>query len=101
MSKVIDEIRELTATEVAKKQDAAKNNYPTIIEKIKLAASCGVSHCVLRETEMNEYDKRLLEADGFKVYLEDKPRDWKNKMDNIGDYIGQQYKDKKEWRITW
>ena len=35
MTKIIDEVREITAAAVAKGNDAAKLNFPKLIEKIK------------------------------------------------------------------
>lgn len=72
MTKIIEEIREITAQEVAKKQDAAKLNYPKIIEKIKAAAKRGLSECYLEEREINEYDRKMLEQDGFTSRLIDR-----------------------------
>lgn len=45
MEKIIDEVREITAQVVAKKQDAAKLNYPKVVDKIKAQASFGFSEC--------------------------------------------------------
>ena len=95
MSKVIDEVREITAKVVAKKQDAAKLNYPKIIQKIKTAAALGFSECKLEETEMNEYDRQLLQQDGFSSYLTDK----KNKDDYKA--FTQFGICSKEWIIKW
>jgi len=95
MSKVIDEIKEITAKVVAKKQDAAKLNYPKIIEKIKAAAALGFSECKIDESEMNEYDRTLLQTDGFRVYLSDK----ENK-DNYKAF-SQFGICSKEWVIMW
>lgn len=95
MLKVIEEIREITAKGVAKKQDAAKLNYPKIIEKIKAVAALGFSECKLEETEMNEYDRYLLQQDGFLSYLTDK----KNKDDYKS--FAQFGICSKEWVIKW
>jgi hypothetical protein len=97
--KIIDEVREITAEQVAKKQDAARLNFTKIIEKIKTQASIGNSSCVLPEHEINEYDKKLLTQEGFVVRLIDEP---------IGKYDYQRgiSRDctgviKKIWQITW
>jgi len=74
MSKIIDEIREITAEAVAKKQDAAKINFPKLIETIRLKAPLG-SSCTFAEEMINEYDKKLLIAEGFTVSLIDKKPD--------------------------
>lgn len=95
MSKVIDEIRSMTANEVAKKQDAAKLNYPKIIEKIKIQAALGCSYCTLSLYELNEYDKKLLEQEGFSVWLtENTSRDY----NALADYKA---KPLKIWEIKW
>jgi len=95
MSKIIDEVKEITAKVVAKKQDAAKLNYPKIIEKIKVAAALGFSECKIDETGMNEYDRTLLQQEGFTTYLTDK----KNKDDYKA--FSQYGLCSKEWVIRW
>ena len=98
MSKIIDEIKEITAIAVAKKQDAAKLNYPKIIEKIKASAALGLSECRIEKYEMNEYDMELLKKEGFVVFLKDKKRadDYKDlgSLVNLGMLT-------KEWIISW
>lgn len=96
--RIIDQVREITANEVAKKQDAAKLNYPKIIEKIKSQASLGNSQCTLSSFEMNEYDKKLLEQDGFSVRLEDDrtPKDFKESI-----FYQQHPLPIKIWVIKW
>lgn len=95
MSKIIDEIKEITATVVAKKQDAAVLNYPKIISQIKSAAELGQSECKIDESRMNEYDRNLLQADGFIVHLVDK----RNKDDYKA--FSQFGVSSKEWVIKW
>lgn len=68
MSKILNDVRAISSAKVAEKQEAAKNNYPKLIEKIKTAASFGNTNCELRENEVDQYSKRLLEQDGFSVY---------------------------------
>lgn len=95
MPKVIDEIKEITAKEVAKKQDAAKLNYPKIISEIKAAAKLGKSECRIDAQKMNEYDRNLLQTDGFTVHLVDKPeKDHYKLMTNYNISL-------KEWVIKW
>lgn len=95
--KIIDEVKEITANQVAKKQDAAKLNFPKIIEKIKAQASLGFSECIIQEFGLNEYDKKLLEAEGFCVRLVD--NEYKKGYDVLKPYKDQAQK--KEWEITW
>lgn len=94
--KVIDEVRAITEEQVAKKQDAAKMNFPNIIEKIKTAASMGETFCIVQTNQMNVYDKALLIAEGFGVSLVDK---------KITRYdLAAQFNplaELKEWRIAW
>lgn len=97
MTKVIDEIREITAKEVAKKQDAAKLNYPKIIEKIKAAANRGFSQCLLEAHEMNEYNRKLLQQEGFSSQLIDKL----NKNEYSGAFRFDLNITSKEWVIKW
>lgn len=92
--KIIDEIKQITADQVAKKQDAAKINYPKIIDKIKAQAAIGQSTCKLSIHEMNEYDKKLLENDGFSVRLTEEMSNSKY------DFIPQKIPIK-IWQISW
>lgn len=97
MSSIIEEVKEITAAAVAKKQDAAKLNYTKIIEQIKVAAGLGKSDCRVSENQMNEYDKQLLEKDGFKVMLIDKEKPKYDQYDAIGQFSPYT----KEWIIKW
>lgn len=95
--KIIDEVKAITAEKVAEKQNAATLNFPKIISKIKAQAGIGASSCTVPLNQMNEYDKQLLEKEGFYVRLIDEPKN------NYPDYyktIGQ-YKQAKVWEITW
>lgn len=91
---IIGQIRKITANAVAKKQDAAKLNYPKIIERITNAATRGESFLFLRESECGEYDKQLLEKDGFKVWYTDMPQSKYDKMQYL-------QREEKGWRISW
>lgn len=96
MGKVIDEIKEITAVAVSKKQDAAKLNFPKIMEHIKAAAANGHSECRIDSLQMNEYDRRLLQEEGFTVTLVDKT------FDRHDDYkLLSQFISSKEWVIRW
>lgn len=83
-----------------KKQQAAVLNYPTIIEKIKAAAGRGDSEVQLSESLINEFDKKLLEADGFNVKLIDKPKERFDPQD-YKRQIQQYNPDTKIWVIKW
>lgn len=93
---LLKEASQLTADAVARKQDAAKLNYPNLAERIKEAAATGASECIVPLSMMGEYDKKLLQDEGFSVSLQDvyhDPQDYK-----------AQYFDKKrqkEWVIRW
>lgn len=92
----IDEIRSITANAVAKKQDAAKMNYPKLLEKIRSAAQMGESSCRLSLNQMNEYDKALLEKEGYRVILANiEHNDYKRK------YLDNVLNPSKEWKINW
>lgn len=93
--KLIDEVKEITANEIAKKQDAAKLNFPKIIKEIKAQAALGSSSCIIPIYDMNEYDKKLLEQEGFFVYMEEKEKTGFEKYD----YVKQQ--PIRVWKITW
>lgn len=95
MNKTIEQIRETTANVVAKKQDVAKFNFPKILDKIRAQAELGFSKCNISITEMNEYDKSLLEHEGFRVWLIDAPQ---VKFDNG---IYSQREPLKIWEIGW
>lgn len=96
-TKVIDEIREITAEQVAKKQDAAKLNFPAIIEKMKSAAKFGDSSLRLPESGLNAYDLKLLREEGFNVYLIDEPYT-NNRLKEFDTY---KQKPIKVWEIRW
>lgn len=98
MSKIIDEVKEITANQVAKKQDAAKLNFPNIIEKIKAQAALGNSICLISTSDMNEYDKSLLVSEGFRVSLIDQPKDRYDAYNARAQYIP---KNDKIWQVTW
>jgi hypothetical protein len=95
-TKIINEVKEITANAVAKKQDAAKLNFPKIIEEIKYAAALGDSQVTVSESRMNEYDKDLLQKEGFSVSLIDEPKSkW-----SYNDFMQSAYP-KKVWQIRW
>lgn len=96
VTKLIDEINELTGNAVAKKQEAAKLNFPKLVEIIKSAAKLGNSECTVSISQMNEFDNKLLQDEGFRVSLVDKPR---NYNDAIAQY-NPNYPNK-EWVIKW
>lgn len=93
---IINEIKEITAQEVAKKQDAAKLNFPKLIEKIKFAAKRGESKTTIPQSEMNEYDRTLLQNEGFRVWLIDEPKSPYH--DYKLDYTKET---RKVWEISW
>lgn len=95
MSKIIDEVKAITANEVAKNQDAAKLNFPALIDRIKVVAALGESECIVPLSQMNEYDKKLLTDEGFMVSLLDIDK----RFDDISAYSRQS--PKKEWIIRW
>jgi len=95
----ISEIREITGNAVAKKQDAAKLNFPKIMEKIRKAAESGDSQIYLSEYECNEYDKELLTNEGFNVWYTTIPQPkWAAQ-----EWAKQRYMDieTKGWKISW
>jgi hypothetical protein len=68
MTKILEEVKQLSADALAKKQETAKNNYPKLLEQIKSAAKLGKTSCDFMEYEIDECSKRLLQADGFRVW---------------------------------
>lgn len=68
MSKVLEEVRKISSERIAEKQSASEQKYPSLVEKIKAAAGFGKTECEFSEHEIDQYSKRLLEADGFTVY---------------------------------
>ena len=98
MSKIIDEVKELTESAVSKKQDAAKLNFPTIIEKIKTRAAVGESICLISTDDMNEYDRALLQAEGFRCSLIDKPKSRQDAYNALAQYVP---KNDKVWEVKW
>jgi len=68
MTKILDEVRAISSDAIAKKQDSAKVNLPQLIEDIKKAAALGKTECIFRQHEIDQYAKKLLEAEGFRVY---------------------------------
>lgn len=93
--KIIEEVKEITAAAVAKKQDAAKLNYPKLIEQIKRSAALGQSECRIDESQMNQYDRELLQKEGFTVSLIDR-LNYEDFIKLPGHFIPG-----KEWVIKW
>ncbi len=96
--KIIEEVKEITAAAVAKKQDAAKLNYPKLIEQIKRSAALGQSECHIDESQMNQYDRELLQKEGFTVSLIDRLN--KDKYEDFMKLSGH-FIPGKEWVIKW
>ena len=92
---ILNEIKEITAAMVVKKQDAAKLNFPKIIEIIKVAANKGDSECRITQSGMNEYDMKLLTTEGFRVTL---VTAMKRAYDAMRQYNPE---NEKEWLIQW
>jgi len=97
MSKIIEEIKSITAEKVAAQQESAKLNFPKIIERIRAAAEQGSSQCIIPIAQMNEYDKKLLESEGFNVRLIDEQFDPKKDILSTYKYAGTF----KVWEIKW
>lgn len=68
MTKILEEVRAISSDAIAKKQDAAKNKMPILVDQIKKAAALGKTSCEFNEYEVDEYAKILLEAEGFRIY---------------------------------
>jgi hypothetical protein len=96
MGEILKEIQGITSEQCVKKQDKARMNFPALIEKIKSAANNGDSSIIISTYEMNEFDKKLLEDEGFKVYLIDRPR---SRYDGLLQYDPSD--NKKSWEIKW
>lgn len=94
MSKIFDEIRKITSEKMAEKQTSSEQNYPKLIEKIKRAAERGDTSCIFDEYEIDQYSKKLLEADGFHVWATSRTSD-KN------DYLAQRRKPESIWEVRW
>lgn len=96
MTKILEEVREISSNAIAKKQDAAKNKMPDLIKQIKGAAALGKTSCEFPEYAMDEYSKELLQKEGFRVYATTK----ENNNDYLGGYT---YKSKFSniWVVSW
>ena len=77
MTKILEEVRELASNAIALKQDSAKQKYPELIRQIKGAAQLGKTQCEFPEHQIDQYSKKLLEADEFRVYATTKMSDSK------------------------
>ena len=97
MGQILNEVKAITGKQVAKKQDNAKLNFPKLIELIKSAAERGDSHCIVNKSEINEYDKKLLEDEGFSVNITERIKSDYEKYKELGQYSGSN----KEWTIRW
>lgn len=95
-SKILEEVRQISSQKIAEKQKAAENKYPSLIEKIKQAAGTGKTECVLIEHEVDEYSKRLLEQDGFTVYVTTEKAD-----DYKSFFASGQREFRRIWIIRW
>lgn len=79
---------------MAKKQDAAQNKLPRLLQQIKGAAALGKTNCEFADYEIDEYAKKLLRAEGFSVWATTKTG---------GDYK-MQYFDRTSqsvWMVSW
>lgn len=94
-TKIIDEVRQISSEKIAEKKRNSENNYPKLIEKIKQSAAFGQTQCEFREDEIDQYSKKLLEADGFSVYATTETPS--NKYDN---YLSRR-EPKSIWKVTW
>lgn len=94
MTKILEEVRQISSDAVAKKQDSAKNKLPKLIQQIKGAATLGKTQCEFVEYEIDEYSKKLLELEGFRVYATTETRkDYK-------DYLPSQ-RFNTIWVVSW
>lgn len=94
-TKILEEVRQLSSDAIAKKQDSAKNKYPNLLEQIKGAAQLGKTTCEFEEYQIDQYSKKLLEADGFNVWATTKERD------DLFSYNAYNDKLKSIWKVSW
>jgi hypothetical protein len=95
MTKILEEVKAISSDAIAKKQDSAKNKYPKLIEQIKAAAAFGKTTCDFAEYEIDQYGKKLLEADGFRVWATTKI------PNNITGYALYDSNSKSIWQVSW
>lgn len=95
--KVIDEVRKISSEKIAEKQKASENKYPELIKRIKISAGYGETECEFRENGIDQYSKRLLEADGFNVFTTSR----KNKLNDYKDYLSQHQENVSVWIVRW
>lgn len=95
---LIQEIRDITAVEVAKRTADAKTNFPKIVEQIRGYAGKGLSECMVPTTQMNEYDKNLLTAEGFTISLVDTAKEVYSQYAALTSFKPAQ---DKIWKIKW
>lgn len=88
------EWRDITSEKLAQKQKAAEDSYPKLISKIKAAASLGVTSCEFSESEINEFSKKLLAAEGFTVYATSKKNPYSGYTFRNGETISV-------WIVSW
>lgn len=94
MTKILEEVRAISSEAIAKKQESAKNKYPKLIEQIKASAALGKTTCDFAEYEIDQYGKKLLEADGFRVWATTKTPD-------LMGYAAYNSKPKSIWQVSW
>lgn len=95
MKDILKEVREISSQKIAEKQKASENGYPKLIEKIKQAAAYGKTECEFEEYAIDQYSKRLLEADGFMCYATTKI------MDKRYDHFPRQRESTSIWIVRW
>ena len=95
MTKILEEVRELASNAIALKQKSAENKYPELIKQIKGAAQLGKTECEFGEHQIDQYSKKLLEVEGFRVYATTKQYD-SLKLE----YYGKS-KNKIIWIVSW
>ncbi len=94
MSKLFDEVRKIASEKMAEKQKSSEQNYPKLIEKIKRAAERGDTSCIFEEYEIDQYSRKLLEVDGFRVWIT-------TRIPDRNDYLAQRKKSESIWEVSW
>lgn len=95
--KILDEVRKISSDKIAEKQKVSENRYPSLIEKIRIAAGRGETECEFNENEIDVYSKRLLEQDGFNVFTTSRKR----RYNDLKNYYIQQEINVSVWIVRW
>lgn len=93
-SETLSRVRKLSSDAIAKKQRQSEDAFPSLLKQIEEVAATGAIKCEFPENRVDQWSKKLLEAEGFDVYATTKQPSEKNY------YLGRQ-DPVTIWVVSW